>query len=224
MPAKTKNNEQELSESRLLTSAEQAACEKIAAANEALHSQRAQALLALDQGSSQTEAGQQAGLTPGQVRYCLNKFRQQRLGIFPDHLAGDEQPKAAAPPESADSPESEGAEAFEPKPEVTKTVADVTDTREAPPETEEGAEKAATAEQPPVERKVKSEQDQKTAKKSKSATKMKKAKKTKKAKSKKTRSKTKTQKKSKKKKAKKDKKVKQLKKGKPAKKDKKRKK
>ena len=223
MPAKTKNNEQELSESRLLTSAEQAACEKIAAANEALHSQRAQALLALDQGSSQTEAGQQAGLTPGQVRYCLNKFRQQRLGIFPDHLAGDEQPKAAAPPESADSPEPEGAEAFEPKPEVTKTVADVTDTKEAPPETEEGAEKAATAKQP-LEEKAKSEQDQKTAKKSKSATKMKKAKKTKKAKGKKTRSKTKTQKKSKKKKAKKDKQVKQPKKAKPAKKNKKRKK
>ena len=49
-------------------------------------SQRAQALLAIDEGTTQAAAGQQAGLTKGQVRYWLTKFRKVRIAIFPEEL------------------------------------------------------------------------------------------------------------------------------------------
>ena len=71
-----------MSDNSLLTSEERAACERIAAAGEAPYSQRAQALLALDQGATQAAAGRQAGLTSGQVKYCLGKFRQQGLSLL----------------------------------------------------------------------------------------------------------------------------------------------
>jgi len=43
---------------------------------EAPHSQRAQALLAIDEGASQAAAGAAAGLTSGQVKYWLAKFQR----------------------------------------------------------------------------------------------------------------------------------------------------
>jgi hypothetical protein len=74
--------------SGLLTPEEREACGRIAAGN-APHSQRALALMALDQGVGQAEAGELSGLTKGQVRYWRDRFRDNRLGIFPnDLLAG----------------------------------------------------------------------------------------------------------------------------------------
>ncbi len=73
---------------QLLTSGERAACQQIAS-GAAPHSQRATALLALDEGVTQAEAGQNAGLPRGQVQYWLNKFRQQRLAIFPADLVDE---------------------------------------------------------------------------------------------------------------------------------------
>ena len=67
----------------LLSPEARAACERIAA-GEAVWSQRAQALLAVDEGATQAEAGQRAGLTPGQVEYWLGKFRRDQLSIFPE--------------------------------------------------------------------------------------------------------------------------------------------
>ena len=49
-------------------------------------SQRAQALLAIDEGTTQAAAGQKAGLTKGQMRYWLTKFRKVRIAIFPEEL------------------------------------------------------------------------------------------------------------------------------------------
>jgi hypothetical protein len=60
-----------------------AVCERVAA-GEAPWSQRAQALLALDEGATQVGAGARAGLTHGQVRYWLGRFRQDGLSIFPE--------------------------------------------------------------------------------------------------------------------------------------------
>jgi outer membrane biosynthesis protein TonB len=60
-----------------------AVCERVAA-GEAPWSQRAQALLALDEGATQVGAGGRAGLTQGQVRYWLGRFRQDGLSIFPE--------------------------------------------------------------------------------------------------------------------------------------------
>lgn len=71
--------------SNLLTLKEQALCEQIGS-GEAPHNKRALALLALNEGITQARAAEQAGLTIGQVKYWLAKFRKQRLGIFPDIL------------------------------------------------------------------------------------------------------------------------------------------
>ena len=68
---------------KLLSPEAQAACERIAA-GEAPWSQRAQAFLAMDAGATRAEAGQRAGLTPGQVKYWLGKFRSDQLSIFPE--------------------------------------------------------------------------------------------------------------------------------------------
>jgi hypothetical protein len=68
---------------RLLGAEEKAVCERVAA-GDSLNSRRARALLAIDGGATQVEASNQAGLTRGQMQYCLRIFRQQGLTIFPD--------------------------------------------------------------------------------------------------------------------------------------------
>ena len=50
------------------------------------HGQRAKALLALNEGSTQVTAGISAGLTRDQVKYWVAKFRASRMGIFPDTI------------------------------------------------------------------------------------------------------------------------------------------
>ena len=87
-------------ENTLLMEKERVICRKVAGTNEAPHNQRAQALLALNEGLSQAQAGERAGLTLGQVKYCLSKFRQQRLDFFPEHLQG-----RPAPAETSVGPE-----------------------------------------------------------------------------------------------------------------------
>ena len=77
-------------ENQLLNPEEQAVLSQIAT-SEPPHSQRAQALLAMNEGATQAEAGTQAGLTIGQVRYWLTKFRAKRTAIFPDELLIQEQ-------------------------------------------------------------------------------------------------------------------------------------
>ena len=68
---------------KLLSPEERAVCDQLAA-GEAPWSQRAQALSALDDGATQVEAGSRAGLTHGQVRYWLARFRQDGLSMFPE--------------------------------------------------------------------------------------------------------------------------------------------
>jgi len=69
----------------LLSEQERVAFRMISSGND-LHGQRAIALLAVDKGATQAEAAQQAGLTRGQVKYWLEKFRQVRMQIFPEEL------------------------------------------------------------------------------------------------------------------------------------------
>ena len=71
----------------LLSLEERTACQKIAR-RKSLYGQRAKALLALDKGATQAQAGQQAGLTRSQVKYWLSKFRAERLQAFPGELLG----------------------------------------------------------------------------------------------------------------------------------------
>ena len=74
----------------LLSPQERDVCLRISE-GDTIHSQRAGALLAIDDGATQAQAGQRAGLTQGQVSYWLGKFRKVRLDIFPqDYLKGVE--------------------------------------------------------------------------------------------------------------------------------------
>ena len=61
----------------LLTLEERIVCEQITL-EEAPHSQRATALIALDEGSTQAQAGERSGLTKGQLRYWLGQFKSPR--------------------------------------------------------------------------------------------------------------------------------------------------
>jgi hypothetical protein len=102
---------------KLLSPEERAACQRIAA-GEAPWSQHAQSLLALDTGATQAAAAEQAGLTPGQVKYWLGRFRSDRLDIFPAALLKPTQPEpgqdAKASEEAGDQPAA-GAEATQTK-------------------------------------------------------------------------------------------------------------
>jgi hypothetical protein len=91
MTAKTINHENLEKEKQLLSSEERAILSQVATL-EAPYSQRAQALLAIDEGTTQAEAGHQAGLTKGQVRYWLGKFRKEGTSIFPAELVNQAQP------------------------------------------------------------------------------------------------------------------------------------
>ena len=71
---------------RLLTSEERYALEQLAKQPDT-EGQRAAALLALDDGATQTAAAETTGLTANQVRYAVQKFRTDRLLAFPDALA-----------------------------------------------------------------------------------------------------------------------------------------
>ena len=79
------NNGDKNQSGKLLSSQERVAFKMISTGND-LHGQRALALLAIDEGATQAQAAQQAGLTPGQVKYWLSKFREIRLAIFPDQI------------------------------------------------------------------------------------------------------------------------------------------
>jgi len=70
------------SSGKLLEPQERLICERIAA-GEPPHSQRALALLAVDQGETQAEASRLSGLSTGQVNYWLGRFRTSRMNIFP---------------------------------------------------------------------------------------------------------------------------------------------
>ena len=108
----------------LLTPEEREICGRVAT-TDAPYSQRALALMALDQGVTQAEAAQLSGLTTGQVRYWRDSFRQKRLGIFPEVAAtkagGFAQP--TPPPERAPRPETVEATDAGPSEGASKTKA-----------------------------------------------------------------------------------------------------
>ncbi|WP_414433358.1 helix-turn-helix domain-containing protein [Alcanivorax sp. IL1] len=70
-----------MSQSSLLTSAQRTFCQA-RSDQPAPNGPRAKALLALDQGNTQQQAAEQSGLSLGQVRYCLRRFRTVSLEIF----------------------------------------------------------------------------------------------------------------------------------------------
>ena len=57
---------------------------------EAPYSQRAQALLALNEGKTQEEAAEASGLRHTQVKYWAIRYRKNHLAVFPDELTAIE--------------------------------------------------------------------------------------------------------------------------------------
>ena len=86
-------------EDKLLAPTEREALKMISAGS-APHSQRAAALLAIDGGATQAQAAEQAGLTQGQVKYWLSKFRQVRLDVFPQPDSAAEEIEQVSKPEA----------------------------------------------------------------------------------------------------------------------------
>ena len=91
-------------EDKLLAPTEREALKMISAGS-APHSQRAAALLAIDGGATQMQAAEQTGLSRGQVKYWLSKFRQARLDIFPEQEAAAEGVEQIAEPKAEDKKE-----------------------------------------------------------------------------------------------------------------------
>jgi hypothetical protein len=88
----TNQNGNDVPEGELLSDQEREAFKMVSTGND-LHSQRAIALLAIDDGATQAEAAQLSGLTAGQVKYWLGKFRQVRMEIFPEQVLQAEMPE-----------------------------------------------------------------------------------------------------------------------------------
>ncbi len=179
MATKTKNQASPETGIKLLSSEERAILSQIAT-KEAPYGSRAQALLAIDEGATQAEARIQAGITQGQLRYWLGKFRKDRTSIFPEELLNQVQQTDAGSPQSSAEPIASADAA-----DLEQAVGEVEVPQELP-DAEETAgpvdEAVAKQEETPE---VKKKPRQKSKKKSKKAKKSKKVKKPKKAKKKK---------------------------------------
>lgn len=78
---------------KLLTPTQVTKCKKIAA-GETEFSQRAAVLLAIHHGASQAVAASETGLTIGQVRYWVAKFRRLAMAAFPQTPAAETSTKS----------------------------------------------------------------------------------------------------------------------------------
>ncbi len=92
---------------KLLALVERSMLQQIAARDDK-YSQRAIALLALDEGDTQHEAGKRARLSARRVRYWLAQFRESSLGIFPVRVR--EAAASGAPVTSESQPRAQATE------------------------------------------------------------------------------------------------------------------
>jgi hypothetical protein len=177
MTTKTKSQSSAENKNRLLNSEERDILSQIAT-NDPPHSWRAQALLAVDEGATQADAGRQAECTTGQVRYWLGKFRKDRTSIFPEELLNQaRQGDADSPQGSAEPIASPEVQDLEQSRDEEKAQQEMLDAEE----TAGPADKAAAQQEDAPKTKKKSKQKpkkksgQKPKKKSKKARKSKKA-------------------------------------------------
>jgi CHAD domain-containing protein len=83
----------------VLMAAAERAVHEAQASGEGARARRAQALLALDRGLSQVEAGRVAGLSDRRVRYWLARYRVEGTGIYDDEAVDPGSGGATAPAE-----------------------------------------------------------------------------------------------------------------------------
>jgi CHAD domain-containing protein len=91
-------------EGALMSAAERRLHEAHASGHDA-RARRAQALLALDRGLSQVEAGRVAGLSDRRVRYWLARYRAEGTGIYDDEAVDPGSGAAAPGPQSKKRPD-----------------------------------------------------------------------------------------------------------------------
>jgi hypothetical protein len=135
------------------------------------HGQRAQALLAIDGGATQIEAGKISGLTKGGVRYWLGKFRENRLSIFPPELI-DSQSNLQAINGAQDPEDLNIAESVSEKPAVVTIQGTPEETGTFPETVSEKREAEKREDKPEAQqrRQTKKKPKKKTKKKSKKKT------------------------------------------------------
>jgi hypothetical protein len=80
----------------VLSTKEKDACRKISSLETGFASQRADALLAINEGSTRAKASELTGLKHGQIKYLLTAFRNKRLNMFPDDVLNNPQQQAEA--------------------------------------------------------------------------------------------------------------------------------
>ncbi len=95
--ADSKRSGRSLTGPGLLTPQERVVCLQVATRDD-LYGRRARALLALDEGATQVEAGKRAGMSDRRVRYWLAAFRQKRLDVFPARVLAEATPAPTPPP------------------------------------------------------------------------------------------------------------------------------
>lgn len=96
---KNHNSKEAQMATKLLNSQGEQICIKLAA-GKAPWSQRAQALMAINEGASETVASERSGLRPTQVKYWLNKYQKQGMAIFPESLLQEIDASANTPSEN----------------------------------------------------------------------------------------------------------------------------
>ncbi|MBN1889732.1 MAG: CHAD domain-containing protein [Thermoflexales bacterium] len=113
------------SSGRLLSWTERAICKRLST-RDGRYGRRARALLALDEGLTQTVAGQRASLSARQVRYWLHAFRAKRLDVFPPPVLAEETEGRQIEKEIEEEEERGegrgGLEAVEPPPEPVQML------------------------------------------------------------------------------------------------------
>ena len=80
----------------LLSAKEKDACRKVSSLEAGLASQRAAALLAIDEGLTRAKASELTGLKQGQIKYLMTTFRKKRLTMFQDDVLNEPQQQAEA--------------------------------------------------------------------------------------------------------------------------------
>jgi hypothetical protein len=81
---------------KLLSAQELALCKKIAG-KETPYKLRAAMLLAMHANNTQAQASEATGMSTGQVKYWMARFRKERMAIFPEGVKGTGVTKATAP-------------------------------------------------------------------------------------------------------------------------------
>ena len=80
----------------VLSAKEKNACRKVSSLKAGVASQRADALLAIDEGLTRAKAAELTGLKLGQIHYLITTFRKKRLTMFPDDVLNEPQQQAEA--------------------------------------------------------------------------------------------------------------------------------